>query len=770
MKYTIIITIYNKEKYLKKAIISACTQSYNNYEVIVVNDGSTDNSNKEIEKLKKQYNFKYYIKDNSGVSDTRNYAIDKVKTPYFLFLDADDYLESDLLETVDQYNDYDILSFNAINKDKNNNIIKYIKKTKYIGTGDKYIELLIKNKSLFTVPWGYIYNTKYFKNNNYKYKKGDILEDFELTPFILVDAKKIISIDYYGYNYTDNDNGIVNNKNNSNLIAKTYIKHYKSMLSKINNSSYKKYTKETLKDFIAGAIIWYGSTLNKKDRKEYIKIVKELKVTSNLNKNIIKKIIIKTCYKINIYYQIRNIYYKLYISKKENSIIDDNTYLYGDYNKCIQIAYVLGIKKPIIINKINNIKNKKILLVNKLHKDKNNYYINMNKVYKILNKEYKSITRKQETYKSKIKRLLVIYRPHINNVRIINKIPIKLLKPSEMLIKTINSKKLMINCKKLEDTCYIDKYGDIYGCCPGWVIIPFGNILKDNFYDNYTSRIIKLSSINNTFSFCDISKCKHKCSNKIKANFNNISYLNYPKELTIAYDQSCNLKCLSCRKKHYKAKDKELDRVNNITSKILESNWLNKSDIVLAGQGEVFYSDAYKKLLDTNYKRNKINILSNGTLFTKKNLNKLIEKYNDITISISIDASTKDTYKYLRCGNFDILINNLKNISKERKNNNIKKFQLNYVVQKDNYKEMEKFIKLAKELNVDTVQFTKLGDWGTYTKEEYQDKCLITKDNILDNNLYNEFKKDIFKDKIVDIDSFKEAIELSRKYYGDKNE
>ena len=40
---------------------------------------------------------------------------------------------------------------------------------------------------------------------------------------------------------------------------------------------------------------------------------------------------------------------------------------------------------------------------------------------------------------------------------------------------------LMINCKKLEDTCYIDKYGDIYGCCPVWVIIPFGNILKDNY-------------------------------------------------------------------------------------------------------------------------------------------------------------------------------------------------------------------------------------------------------------------------------------------------
>lgn len=315
MKYTIIITIYNKEKYLEKAIISACNQTYKDYEVIVVNDGSTDNSENIIKELAKDLKFKYYKKDNSGVSDTRNYAIEKVKTPYFLFLDADDYLNQDLLETIDKYKDYDILSFNAINKDENDNVIKLIKKPKFIGSGEEYINKLVINKSEFTVPWGYIYNKEYFINHNFKYPKNEILEDFYLTPFVLAEASKIISIDYVGYNYITNTNSIINNKDNIDRITNTYINHYKNMLNKINNSNYSNNLKIDLKHLIAGAIIWYGSTLNKKDRKEYIKIVKDLKVTSNLNKNIIKKSIIILCYKLNIYYQIRKIYCKLYIDR-----------------------------------------------------------------------------------------------------------------------------------------------------------------------------------------------------------------------------------------------------------------------------------------------------------------------------------------------------------------------------------------------------------------------------------------------------------------------
>ena len=108
MKYTIIITVYNKEQYLKRCLDSVCKQNYKNYLVMVVNDGSTDDSEKIIKKYVKKYKILYYKKENTGVADTRNYAIDRVTTNYFLFVDADDYVSLDLLETIDNYSDYKI--------------------------------------------------------------------------------------------------------------------------------------------------------------------------------------------------------------------------------------------------------------------------------------------------------------------------------------------------------------------------------------------------------------------------------------------------------------------------------------------------------------------------------------------------------------------------------------------------------------------------------------------------------------------------------------
>ena len=91
MKYSIIVPIYNAEKYLRKCLDSLVNQTYSNYEIILVNDGSVDNSNVIIEEYAKKYNFiKSYTKENTGVADTRNYGISKVNADYMLFVDSDD--------------------------------------------------------------------------------------------------------------------------------------------------------------------------------------------------------------------------------------------------------------------------------------------------------------------------------------------------------------------------------------------------------------------------------------------------------------------------------------------------------------------------------------------------------------------------------------------------------------------------------------------------------------------------------------------------------
>lgn len=456
---------------------------------------------------------------------------------------------------------------------------------------------------------------------------------------------------------------------------------------------------------------------------------------------------------------------------------DKKIAFYGNKDVCKQLAYVLNVHDYIIVDDITNYNQCYKLIVcndyNKIWKEiksqklkRRTDYYKMNDIYKELNKGFirKLTFDKYRFYLNKHNLINIVYiiRPKINNIKILSKIPIEFLKPSEMFIKTINSSQKNIKCNNLEETGYIDSDGYLWGCCPGWVKFPFGNFLKEqDFYDKYMARIIKLSSLNKTYCFCNLNLCKYNNQGQRKE----FKTKPYPKELTIAFDKTCNLKCSSCRKCYYTADKKDKQRQNKIIESLIKSGWLDKSIMIMAGQGEVFYSDIYRKILMSNVKRDTIRILTNGTLFNEKNWNLIKEIYINIYVEISIDAATKETYQKLRCGNFDYLLKNLRMLGELRKENRIKWLQFNYVVQKDNYNEMKDFVELAKHLNADMVQFTRLNNWGTFTKNEYKDKCLIIDDRYLQYDFYNILMDPVFKDKIVDIQSFEEFISNSHEYY-----
>ena len=99
MKVSVIVPVYNVENYLEKCLTSLVNQTLKDIEIIVVNDGSTDNSQKIIDRYEKKYsNVKAYVKKNGGVSDARNYGINKAKGKYIAFVDGDDYVDEMMYE------------------------------------------------------------------------------------------------------------------------------------------------------------------------------------------------------------------------------------------------------------------------------------------------------------------------------------------------------------------------------------------------------------------------------------------------------------------------------------------------------------------------------------------------------------------------------------------------------------------------------------------------------------------------------------------------
>ena len=100
-KLTVIVAAYNVEKYIEKCLESLVNQTYKNLEILVVNDGSTDNTKQIIEKYeKKSENLKLLNKENGGLSSARNFGLQNTETEYVTFVDGDDYLELNTYEVI----------------------------------------------------------------------------------------------------------------------------------------------------------------------------------------------------------------------------------------------------------------------------------------------------------------------------------------------------------------------------------------------------------------------------------------------------------------------------------------------------------------------------------------------------------------------------------------------------------------------------------------------------------------------------------------------
>ena len=243
---SVIIPIYNVERYLEKSIESVIGQSYKNLEIILVDDGSTDESGKMCDEIaKKDKRIKVIHKKNGGLSDARNAGIEVAKGKYLGFIDSDDYIDKYFYETLytvlKKYNaDISMCNYKKVYTDFEENNAKLEHKEQVFNSKQALRELLLFGK-IENYAWNKLYRKELFEK--VRYPVGKKMEDIGTTYLTIKNSKTVVVTDYIGYFYRQRKGSIMSD-GNPNLIRDTrdmvnkryndLIKTDKDLISELN--------------------------------------------------------------------------------------------------------------------------------------------------------------------------------------------------------------------------------------------------------------------------------------------------------------------------------------------------------------------------------------------------------------------------------------------------------------------------------------------------------------------------------------------------------
>ena len=318
---SVIVPVYNCEKYLEKCINSILSQTFDDLELILINDGSSDNSGKICDEFKeKDSRVKIVHQKNMGVSVARNVGLDVSEGKYIGFIDGDDYIESDMYEFL----------YNNIKKNeaevaicgianifmKNNGSEKLTRQTSNFSgvkvlNGEKAFSESLKSKIFSVNPVNKLFDKKLFKGEHFP--EGKISEDAFLIPKVLLKANKVVCSSDIKYYYIRHENSITT----SNFFDKdwnvteaylnhlnTIKKHYPKLIKEAEFRYFWSYT------YVLDKMIVSKNKVSKSDYDKALKFIRKniFKIIFNpyfslkrkivscvlmINENLYKKLIIK---------------------------------------------------------------------------------------------------------------------------------------------------------------------------------------------------------------------------------------------------------------------------------------------------------------------------------------------------------------------------------------------------------------------------------------------------------------------------------------------
>lgn len=303
--------------------------------------------------------------------------------------------------------------------------------------------------------------------------------------------------------------------------------------------------------------------------------------------------------------------------------------------------------------------------------------------------------------------------------------------------------------------------GEVYTCCSAYLKHNYaiGNIFQEDFEEIWNSqkaRRLRHSVYEGNFEFCQ-KYCKFlyhaagrgeridvNCPVVLKKDAQDLCcqadgycVRHTPKYITLSCDETCNLRCPTCRSSGKVLGREESDRLYGRLMRVVRSMLKECRTLTALGSGEVFASSAVSRFLKTitaqEFPNLKLVLITNLQLADAKKWEEFSNlRYLPKTVKVSIDASCGATYEVnRRGGEWERLVDNLSYLRSLRRDpdTNVDAVWFNFVVQKNNYQEMEAFVQMAETMGADGVEFQRLTNWGTFYEGEYLDRDVFQKEN-----------------------------------------
>lgn len=209
-KISVIVPVYNTEKYLSKCLDSILNQTLKDIEVIVVNDGSTDNSQQIIiDYCKKDHRIKSIMKENGGLSDARNIGLENSLSEFVAFVDSDDYIAAEMFEkmiALAEKHQSEIVLCDLVKVDENGTEFRDLPQSPQLPS-----KIILKENFTIFGEMSCFACNKIFKRSlfeNHKFRKGIHFEDIELIPKLVLDSTIISKINEPFYKYFERQDSI----------------------------------------------------------------------------------------------------------------------------------------------------------------------------------------------------------------------------------------------------------------------------------------------------------------------------------------------------------------------------------------------------------------------------------------------------------------------------------------------------------------------------------------------------------------------------------